>query len=183
MILVQDNFFTEETFKEIQKYCNDNEFQIVTKGEKEFSVLKTPENLIPLLKIDGHEMIFSFIRQAHKDFDTEPRIHCDHIIQGKRTSLARVFYISDKDEVSDNGTAFFINNKWGLKAPEDLTDQEFDRLILEDANDLSKWKENSLVGAVPNRMITYNSSYWHSKFPPQIERGRRIVLVAFYSKV
>lgn len=182
MIAVQDNFFQPETLKSIQEYCQQD-FILKKTKEKDFLVLATPTDLYPILKIKGHEIVLSFIRQAHKDFDNEPRIHCDHIIEGKRTSLARVFYINEQEGVSKSGTAFFTNKKWGLRAPEDLSNEEFDRLITEESGNESKWVKTDYISARPNRMLTYNSSYWHAKYPFKVEEGVRKVLVVFYTKI
>lgn len=179
MFFVQDNYFDEETFKAIQDYCQ-NEFKIVTVGEKDFSILETPSNLIPLLQKKGYELILTFIRNAHKDFDNEYRIHADNIINGQQTSLASVFYINNENEVSNHGTCFYRHKKYGIKLPENVSNEEFDRLITEDSNDLKKWIKQDTIKGIPNRMLTYDSNYFHSKHPNKIEKGVRKVLVCFY---
>tara|TARA_R110000823_G_scaffold290390_1_gene408676 strand:- start:285 stop:839 length:555 start_codon:yes stop_codon:yes gene_type:complete len=183
MIYIQDNYFEEETFKALQDYAFNNDFVIKKAGEKEFSVLDTPESLIPILQINGHKLILTFIRKAYKGFDNELRIHADNIISGYKTALASVIYINDNLGVTVNGTSFYRHNKYGFKLPEDVTDKEFDRIIIEDSNDLSKWeKETSSVSSYPNRRVLYDSNYFHSKYPNEIKEGERIVLVNFYTK-
>lgn len=182
MINVSNNFFGKELFAMLQEYCRINEFVIQKAGEKEFCVLPTPEQIIPLLEIPNHSIILTFIRKAYKGFDDELRIHCDHIIQGEKSALASVLYINNPEGVTPNGTSFWKHQKYGLEAPDDLTDSEFDRLITEDANDEGKWERLDYISSVPNRMLTYSSNLFHSKFPKEITEGERVVCVVFYKK-
>lgn len=181
MINVQENFLPNEIFKQLQHYCGIKEFATVKVGEKDFCVLETPRYLLPHLEIEGHQRILTFIRQAHKDFDTDMRIHADNIIMGHKTSLARVLYITGKG-VSDNGTAFWEHHTHGCMLNDDVTNEEFDRLLTEDSNDVSKWKQADYISSRPNRMLTYGSQQFHSKWPAKIEEGTRMVLVCFYTK-
>lgn len=135
-----------------------------------------------MLQVEGHEMILSFIRKAYKGFDNEIRIHADNIISGSKTSLAAVLYINDPDGVTPNGTSFWKHTDYGYQLPENISNEEFDRLITEDSNNLSKWSKTDFISAIPNRLLLYNSNYFHSKYPAEIEAGERIVAVAFYKK-
>lgn len=182
MILVKDDFLPKEAFKDLQQYCNENEFQIVDAGGKEFSVLHTPRNLLEFFRLPGYELVLTFIRSAHKDFDTDHRIHADNIINGHKTELASVLYLNDEGEIDDNGTAFYIHVTHGRQLGKTATAEEFDRLIKEDSNDLSKWKMTDKISSVPNRQLLYSSNYFHAKWPNIIERGERRVLVCFYAK-
>lgn len=179
---VTDQFLPEAAFEDLQNYCYEEDFQIVKHGDKEFSVLPTPKYLHEFLQIPGHELILTFIRSARVDFDTDARIHADNIIEGKKTALASVLYINPEGTVSKNGTAFWKHHKHGYELPQDVSNEEFDRLITEDSNDLSKWEQLDIIYARPNRHLLYNSNHFHSKYPSQIEEGTRIVLVCFYSK-
>lgn len=183
MILVQDNCFETETFKSIQDYCNNNEFQKVETEGKDFFVLETPRELIPLLQFVGYELILTFIRVSDKDRDVKLNIHCDGYIQNSKTALASVLYISDDNEVSETGTSFFEHKSLGIKAPSDLSEQEFNRLLIEDSGDISKWKEKDHISARPNRMLTYDSNMFHAKMPHKTTIGKRIILVAFFKKL
>src|SRR5690606_14328916 len=116
----------------------------------------------------------------HRNFDTDFRIHADGIIMNEKTDLASVLYISESN--TPNGTAFWQHHKHGKSLPADVTEQEFNRLLTEDSNDLSKWKQIGFVQNVPNRLLTYNANHFHSKFPSLIDSGERIVLVTFYKK-
>lgn len=177
---ITDNFLPEGLFQELSDYCQQKEFQLVNVGEKEFLVLPTPPIIIDYLQREGHEIILTFIRKAHRSFDTDFRIHADGIINNEKTHLASVLYISESQTL--NGTAFWKHHKHGKSLPANVTEQEFNRLLTEDSNDLSKWKSIGFVQNVPNRLLTYNANHFHSKSPNVITEGERIVLVTFYSK-
>ncbi|MGS4345111.1 hypothetical protein ACKUSY_05765 [Myroides odoratus] len=179
---IEDNFLPQELFEELQNYCLNTDFQRIKLGEKEFDILETPNEILPFLESEGHELIVTFIRQATPDFDTDLRIHADNYIQGEKTVLAKVLYINPKDGTTENGTAFWKHHIHGEELPEDVTNEEFDRLITEDANDWQKWSIQQILFSEPNRLVTYKSNLFHSKFPAKIHNGKRIVLVAFYKK-
>jgi len=101
-------------FTALQDICTNTEFEIVKVGEKEFSIMKTPEDILPYFQIPGHEIILSFIRDAYADFDTDYRIHADNVINGHKTSFASVLYINKPEGVTPNGTAFWEHEKYGL---------------------------------------------------------------------
>lgn len=179
---VQDNYLPEENFKQLQAYCNKTDFKIVDAGGKLFSILETPSEMFEFLKEDGHKLILTFIREAYDGFDNSARIHADNIIMGEKTALAKVLYINNTEVVTENGTAFWKHHKYGAELPEDVTNEEFDRLLLEDSNNLELWYQTDFVESKPNRLLTYNSNQFHSKWPANIAKGRRVVLVAFYAK-
>lgn len=180
MIQVIDNFLPKETFKELQDYCYNNEFNIVKAGEKEFSVLNIPDSMTDHFKFKGLSPVLGFIRNAYDGFDEDIRIHADNIINGEKTSVACVFYINKSEGVTENGTCFYEHKDYGIKLPENCSDEEFDSLIVNDSNDESKWKRLDYISSRPNRLLMYDSNYFHSKYPKKIEDGMRIVLVCFY---
>jgi hypothetical protein len=177
-----DNFLPEETFKSLQEYCKENEFKIVEVGGKLFSTIEVPQDIYPFLELEGHEIILAFIRSANGAFDTKERIHCDGIIMGKQTNKAAVLYINNKNGVTKNGTKFYAHKVHGNFLPDDASEDEFNRLIQEDAEDTRKWTETHFVKSKPNRMLRYNARYFHGKYPARIKDGKRIVLVVFYAK-
>lgn len=179
---VTDNFLPQAAFTDLQNYCSDQQFEIKEMGDKKFSVLPTPRYILEFLQIPGYEMVLTFVRSANKDFDNEMRIHADNIIAGRKTSIASVLYINREDTVSKNGTSFWKHHKYGYALPEDVSNDEFDRLITEDSNDLSKWEQQDIIYSRPNRLLIYNSNSFHSKYPNQINEGTRMVLVCFYAK-
>lgn len=179
---VINDFLHRHTFESLQDYCGYQKFWRVPVGDKEFSALPTPEYIIPFLEQPGHSIILTFIRKAHADFDTDYRIHADGIIAGQKADIASVLYINDPDGVTENGTAFWEHKVHGQRLPENFTEEEFDRLLTEEANDLENWKKLSVVQAVPNRLLVYDANLFHSKHPNHIKEGRRVVLVTFFKK-
>lgn len=177
---VVDNFLSRPIFENLQAYCKNCEFFEQKAGEKVFSVLPVPEAVMPFFELDGYEVIFGFIRRSFKGFDNDYRIHSDRIVQGEKTDMASVFYINEPEGVTRNGTAFWEHEVHGKRLPEGFSDEEFDRLITEDSNDLSKFKKLDFVPSKPNRLLVYDASLFHSKYPNEIEEGERIVLVTFY---
>lgn len=182
MIAIQDDYLTKNTFEELQRHVLEAEFLTYKAGDKEFLAIPPPKFMENLLVAEGHDIILSFIRKAHKDFDTEPRIHADGIINGSRASLASVLYINQSEGVTPNGTAFYDHFIYGKSLPERTNPKEFDILLTEDSNDLSKWKETDRIMARPNRLAIYNANYFHAKWPNRIDEGERTVLVTFYTK-
>jgi hypothetical protein len=178
-----DSFLPDFEFKALQEYCLKTPFQIVEFGGKEFSVLQIPKHIYPYFEKEGYDIIFGFIRNAHKNFDNEERIHADGIIMDKKTDLASVFYINDSKGVTKNGTKFYSHSTHGTHFDFSLGTPEFNKLINEDAKDISKWTELEFVQSFPNRLLTYNANRFHGKWPAKIKRGVRIVLVCFYSKI
>lgn len=183
MTNVKDNFLPKEIFKELQEYCNNNQFQIIQAGDKSFSVLEVPDNVKPFLEIEGYEIILSFIRNAYNEFDNDWRIHADNIIMNERVSLASVLYINDTKGVSKNGTSFYYHHLHGEELSECVSEEEYNRLILEDSNDLTKWVETDYVKSKPNRLLKYSAQMFHSKSPNRIKKGYRQVCVAFYKRI
>jgi len=183
MISVVDNFLPEDEFKSLQEYCDNNLFEIVSFPGKSFSVLAPPSSVYNYLNIDGYEVILSFIRNAYKGFDDDLRIHADNIIQGSKTSIATVLYVNDEDGVTPNGTAFWDHYIYGNKLSKDCTDADFDNILLNDSNNRSAWIFKDYISSRPNRMLTYDANYFHSKHPAEITEGIRKVLVTFYKKI
>jgi hypothetical protein len=53
-------------------------------AKKKFSVITTPNAFLPFLKLEGYEMILTFIRSAYEGFDEEINIHADGLINGQK---------------------------------------------------------------------------------------------------
>lgn len=180
---VIDNFLPLNIFEDLVQYVNESQFIDVNVGNKTFNVLKPPEIITDKIYnlFNDYKPHFSFIRKATKNNDSSLNIHADGIINNEKTHLASVLYISESQTF--NGTAFWKHHIHGKELPIDISESEFDRLLTEDANDLSKWKKIGFVQNVPNRLLTYNANCFHSKYPSKIEDGERIVLVTFYKKI
>ena len=183
MINIIDNFLPEDEFKSLQEYCDNNLFEIVSRPGKLFSVLSTPSSIYNYIHIEGYEIVLSFVRSAYKDFDTNLWIHADNIIEGKRVDISSVLYINEEQGVTPNGTAFWEHYSHGVKLSKDCSDSEFDNILIKDADDRSSWLKKDYISSRPNRMLTYDADYFHSKYPEEITEGIRKVLVTFYTKI
>tara|TARA_R100000656_G_C3897277_1_gene117936 strand:+ start:83 stop:655 length:573 start_codon:yes stop_codon:yes gene_type:complete len=187
MIYIIDDFLSKKTFKIIKKGALD--FKEVKTPGKSFWVKEPSPELIAhfedrLEAIEGQEVenIFSFFREAKKGQDNEWRIHNDTIIEGQQPDRAIILYI-DSPDIELNGTAFWEHKTHGdiYTPPENLEEkvEEFNRLLKEDANDKTKWTLKSVIGYKPNRLISYPSNYFHSKYPNEFKKSR-VVFVMFY---
>lgn len=174
---VIDDFLPNSLFELLRSYTLNSEFQIFDTGEKLFSYIQTPDDVNEYISEKYGEPILTFIRRAYEGFDEDPRIHCDGIISGVKPHNAMVLYLNEPGEVDDNGTAFYrhLEHGWVFNSDE----EEFNRLLLEDANDISKWDIVSYVSSKPNRALIYDCNMFHSKYPYKITGGVRYVLVAF----
>jgi hypothetical protein len=182
MIYIKDNFLTSGLYEELVKYC-DSFIEYKTPG-KSFWVKDLPEAfkdymVNELEDIEGRKIksILSFAREANKNQDNDWRIHNDTIIEGHQPDRAIVLYVKS-NEHSLNGTAFWEHIDYG-HTYHNLDKKEFDRMLLEDANNELKWKLNSVVGYKANRLLSYPCEYFHSKYPNEY-KDQRIVVVMFY---
>lgn len=181
MILVQDNFLPEEIFESLHKYSKESEYKVIQAGEKGFLTIPTPEEYLQYFQVEGHRLFLSFIRKAHKDFDTDLRIHADNIILNNKTVLASVMYLNkDDEEITENGTAFYEHINFGQKLTNE-NEKYFDEIITKQSNNPNYWKEKDYVSSKENRLLLYSADYFHSKKPAKIKTGERIVLVNFYT--
>ena len=186
MVYVIDNFLRNNILKTLNKHLVN--FKEVTVGEKKFWIMDSTQDFTSYMcdkisKIEGREIknILSFFRISNKEVDTDWRIHCDSIINGELPTRALVLYLSKEGNADLNGTALWEHKSYGIKMPYDLlTTKEFDNLLLTDSNNLEKWKLNTVIGYKQNRLLSYPSNYFHSKYPNvSWEKGRKI-FVMFY---
>jgi len=183
MIVIRDNVLNPNDFEELQRFCQKERFVRYPVGNKEYLMLFTPKEIKEFLKIEGHRIILSFIRKAYQNFDKEHRIHADHKINGVKADLASVLYINDDQSVTPNGTAFYKHHKYNYELPHETCDDEFNRLLNDEAEDLSKWQKTDQIKAIPNRILIYPGNRFHSKWPKVIKKGERIVCVTFYQEI
>tara|TARA_R110000772_G_scaffold36453_5_gene87168 strand:- start:943 stop:1512 length:570 start_codon:yes stop_codon:yes gene_type:complete len=186
MIYLIDNFLDKEFLEITQNYLNEP-FQKVISGGKDFYVLDSNEDfnnyILSLLEQkEGVELenILSFFRVATDELDTKWRIHSDLNIKGQRPDRAIVLYLSPKELEELHGTAFWEHDIYGKELPPEITDEEYDRMLEADAEILEKWRLSSVVGYEENRLLSYPSSYFHSKFPNKAWLSGRKVFVMFY---
>ncbi len=185
MIYIKDNFLPKNLYKELLNYCN--EFKEAKYPDKSFWVKELPEEFIKYFKISLEEIegkniknILCFVREANKGQDNDWRIHNDTIINGDQPDRAVVFFIK-ADEDGLHGTALWEHKDYGHTYVKS-NNEEFDRMLKEDANDKSKWKLNSIIGYKNNRLVSYPCEYFHSKYPNEYNK-QRIVLVMFYKYI
>ena len=206
MIYIIDNFLDKELFKVLEKGATKFIKHDIVAGGKEskhdrtFWVKPASKAFNDLMvnklsEIEGGQVIYilSFFRQATKSRDNEWTIHNDAAINGQQPDKAIVFYIKCPKQKDINGTALWEHKKHGdtykgkisqnnftMPTLENIKDEkEFHRLLKEDRNDESKWTLKSVIGAKPNRLLSYPSEYFHSKYPKQFT-GSRVVYVMFY---
>jgi|TARA_B110000908_G_C10058390_1_gene359445 hypothetical protein len=182
MIYIKDNFLTSDLHEELINHC-ENFTEYKTPG-KSFWVKELPlafkDYIVSELEsIEGKKIksILSFAREAKKDQDNDWRIHNDTIIDGQQPDRAIVLYVK-ANEHNLNGTAFWEHVDYG-HTYDNSDKEEFNRMLLEDADDESKWKLNSVIGYKSNRLLSYPCEYFHSKYPNEFE-DQRIVVVMFY---
>ncbi len=183
MIYIEDDFLDINLINYLNNDKND--FQEVKTPGKSFWVKIPSENFIELVcdkvsKIENAviEPILSFFREAKEGQDTDWRIHNDSIIEGQQPDRALVLYVSENNYCALNGTAFWEHWKHGEKF-ENITAEEYDRLLIEDSNDQDKWILKSVIGHKQNRLISYPCNYFHSKYPNEFLNSRK-VFVMFY---
>ena len=187
MINIVDSFLSEELYNSVYNTLIDNEFIEVQAGDKSFWIQNSnPEfdNLVisKISNIEGFERenIFSFFRVATDEVDTDWRIHSDAIINGQRPERALVLYLSPSQMGGLHGTAFWKHNELGKCLPENVSFEEYDKILASESNDISKWELQSVVGYEVNRGVMYPCNYFHSKYPNLGWESGRIVYVMFY---
>lgn len=182
MIYIKDNFLPNNLYKDLLNYCD--EFKEVKTPSKSFWIKNLPKEFInyitlELEKIEGKKItnILCFLREAKKQQDNDWRIHNDTIIEGQQPDRAIVLFLKANEDKL-HGTAFWEHENYGHTYIESSS-EEFNRMLIEDANDKSKWKLNSIIGYKDNRLLSYPCNYFHSKYPNEYN-NQRIVLVMFY---
>ena len=184
MIYIKDNFLDKELFKLLNKTLNN--FTKVEMPGKNFWVKEPDKDLVKyittklsIIENNDIENILCFFREAKQDQDNTWRIHNDSIISNQKPDRALVLYMSDNKSKSLNGTAFWEHKKYGDTFPNNKSSKEFNKMLSEDAEDLSKWNLKSIIGHKPNRLISYPCEYFHSKYPNEFINSR-VVFVMFY---
>lgn len=190
MIYVVDDFL-EQSYYDFYSYTiQNNENTEVVMGEKSFYVqqvdgdfVETVCKIISKKENKTIQPILSFFRCATDKLDNDLRIHSDYIIEGVKPDRACVLYMSKSEIEGLNGTAFWEHEYYGQKLPDYVSNEEFDRMIVEDSNDVTKWKLKSVIGNNENRLISYPSNYFHSKYPATAWEKGRYVFVMFYKTI
>jgi hypothetical protein len=183
MIYIKDDFLDDNLIELLSS--NKDEFQELKTPGKSFWVKNVPKPIADIIKfeiedLEGNriEPILYFIREAKEGQDNDWRIHNDSIIEGQQPDRACVLYISDTKQEGLHGTALWEHKKHGHKL-DNISVEEQNRLLNEDANDLDLWDLKSVIGHKQNRLISYPCNYFHSKYPNEFV-DNRIVFVMFY---
>mgnify|MGYP003645448516 FL=1 len=187
MIYIKDDFIPEVLFKSLQQYLNNGEFNTVNSGGKDFHIKESlphfNEYMIQALSnIERKKIrnILSFFRTSNEDLDTTWRIHSDLNINGEKPDRALVLYMSPRERDDLHGTALWEHDVYGREIPKDITDEDYNSMIDVDAEDTDRWRLSTVVGYEENRLVSYPSSYFHSKYPNVSWKEGRNVFVMFY---
>ena len=127
--------------------------------------------------------IIGFFRVSNDVLDTNWRIHSDLNVEGQKPDRALVLYISPRKIDDLHGTALWEHKKYGKSLPNSVTNEEFDRLIIKESENLDMWTLNSVIGYNQNRAISYPANYFHSKYPNKSWKSGREVFVMFYKTI
>lgn len=186
MIYILDNFLPKDMLDEF--LSDDSEFLPYETPKKTFWA-KMPSEQFNQYVIDrieefeGKEIknIFSFFREAKKGQDNDWRIHNDTIIFGEQPDRAIVLFMESEENDSLNGTAFWSHKKYG-DIYQEQSNEEFNRLLFEDANNKDLWNLKSVIGYKQNRLLSYPCNYFHSKYPNEFEQPRRVFVMFYQTK-
>ena len=107
-------------------------------------------------------------------------VHSDLNILGEKPDRALVLYISPRKIDELHGTALWRHKKYGKSLPNTVTNEEFDRMITKESENLDMWTLNSVIGYKQNRAISYPANYFHSKYPNKSWKSGREIFVMFY---
>jgi len=185
VIYIKDNFLPSNLLKSIIE--DKNEYNEHKTPGKSFWV-KEPSSMFveyisnKISDIEGCKInnILCFFREAKQGQDNEWRIHNDSIIEGEKPERALVLFLSEENQDGLNGTAFWSHKTYGDTYPGGSVD-DFNRLLVDDSNDISKWDLKTVIGHKKNRLVSYPCDYFHSKYPNEFKNSRE-VMVMFYNK-
>ena len=187
MIYFVDDFLEHDLFEGITNNLNNDEYREYKTPGKSFWVQESSEEfnnyvLQKLEKIEGNKLenILGFFRISNDVVDTNWRIHSDLIIMGEQPDRALVLYISPRKLNELHGTALWEHKNYGKSLPKETTNEEYDRMILKEAENLDMWRLNSVIGYDKNRAVSYPAHYFHSKYPNKSWEEGRQIFVMFY---
>jgi hypothetical protein len=188
---ILDDVLDKQYFKNIQEDSRNTTFKTIQSEGRQFHVAYPPKDLS--LKIQKAieevyrckiQVVNSFLRMYTQFLNNNWGIHADrNVLSETSPSHGAVFFLSEN--LGDiNGTAFWSHEKYGLSLPE-ITDNEAHGFTSKSYNNENEWEVNSIIGGVENRLISYPSNYFHSKFPKQAwgtsQKDCRLILAMFYN--
>mgnify|MGYP003129448816 FL=1 len=187
MVYLIDNFVEQYLFKALQDKLNSSNYVEHKTPNKSFWVQPATdlfiEYVISLLEKKENkklENILAFFRVSNEQVDTDWRIHSDLIIEDQKPDRALVLYISPKKIKELHGTALWEHKTYGKSLPDSVTNEEYDRMITKESENLDMWTLSSVLGYEENRAISYPANYFHSKYPNKSWEEGRQVFVMFY---
>jgi len=190
MIYIKDNFLDREFFEQLELYLKSNEWEEKVVGEKEFYIQSSlkdfdeyMENKLSIIEQKDVKNILSFFRKSTDELDNSWRIHSDLNIKGEKPDRALVYYISPREKEDLHGTALWEHVRYGDTIPPTITNDEYDEMIKVDAENLDMWRLSSVIGYKQNRLISYPSAYFHSKYPNKSWKQGREIFVMFYKYI
>jgi hypothetical protein len=187
MIYILDDFVEKNLFKIANDHLDKNTFNKIKAGDKDFHIQPSNKEFdryvtSRLSMMEGKEIknILSFFRVSTDTLDVSWRIHSDLNINGEKPDRALVLYLSPREKEDLHGTALWEHDIYGREIPKEITDEDYDKMIKLDANNLDRWRLSTVVGYEENRLVSYPSSYFHSKYPNISWKEGRKVFVMFY---
>ena len=190
MIYFIDDFLPEWLLKETVDSLSSKDYEEVRTPGKSFyvqmpSIEFRRRVLAKLETIEGNRVdsILGFFRVSTNELDTNWRIHSDLNIEGQNPDRALVLYMSPRVREELHGTAIWEHKIYGKSLPKGTTNEEFDRMIIGESENLDMWTLNSVIGYKQNRAISYPANYFHSKYPNKSWKEGREVFVMFYKTI
>lgn len=190
MIYFIDDFLPSYILDETIKNLSLQDYQEFKTPGKSFYVQEASHSFINHVcgALSGFEgiivdPILGFFRVSNNELDTDWRIHSDLKIEGQQPDRALVLYISPRKIKELHGTALWEHKVYGKSLPDNVTDEEFNRMILKESGNLDAWTLNSVIGYKQNRAISYPANYFHSKYPNKSWKSGREVFVMFYKTI
>ena len=179
-----DNFMPQQVLEETIKFTEDTGFEWVEAGDKKFFCMHPTETLKHLSNemishLIGQPLtpIFSFIRRATDEIDTDWNIHADQFVNGDTPTLAAVWCISEKPKDTLNGTAFWSHKDYGTHLTGDVEAYEAQRA---NENRLDQFELDNIVSYKQNRVIIYDANRFHSAYPNKAWPEGRDVMASFF---
>ena len=190
MIYFIDDFLPEYILKETIRDLSLQSYEEFKTPGKSFYIQRATQPFInhvtsslSAVESKAIENILGFFRISNEDLDTDWRIHSDLKIEGQQPDRALVLYISPRKINELHGTALWEHKTYGKSLPDNTTDEEFDRLVTKESENLDAWTLNSVIGYKQNRAISYPANYFHSKYPNKSWKEGREVFVMFYKTI
>ena len=187
MIYFIDDFLPDYILDETIKDLSSQDYWELETPGKSFYVQEASQPFLnhvcdSLGAIEGVVInpIVGFFRISNDMLDTNWRIHSDLNIDGQQPDRALVLYISPREIEKLHGTALWRHKNYGKSLPKETTNEEYDRMILKESENLDNWTLDSVVGYEQNRAISYPANYFHSKYPNKSWKSGREVFVMFY---